>query len=140
MRAPGRSGFSLIEALVALTIAAITLTVIFELQSQMVRGQERATRAMEQVAAQENALALIRDINFMEQPSGEIALPDGDTIRWTADPKGEMVNNTGFPTGNGQFQLQLYAVTVIVERPDGTSLAPLSLDRLGWMRAGAPAA
>ena len=32
-----REGFSLIEALVALAIAAMTLTAIFELQQQMIR-------------------------------------------------------------------------------------------------------
>ena len=42
----GRDGFSLIEALVALAIAAMTLTAIFELQQQMIRGQRRATDVM----------------------------------------------------------------------------------------------
>ena len=37
-----RQGFSLIEALVALAIAAMVLTAIFELQQQMARGQRRA--------------------------------------------------------------------------------------------------
>lgn len=129
-----REGFSLIEALVALAIAAMTLTAIFELQQQMIRGQRRAANALEQVASQENALALTRDLNPMEQPRGVIELPDGDTIRWSSDPKTEMRANAGFPTGDGMFQVQLFTVTVEIERRNGRSPAPLVFDRMGWRR------
>ncbi len=129
-----REGFSLIEALVALAIAAMTLTAIFELQQQMIRGQRRAANALEQVASQENALALTRDLNPMEQPQGVIELPDGDTIRWSSDPKTEMRTNAGFPTGDGMFQVQLFTVTVEIERRNGRSPAPLMFDRMGWRR------
>ncbi len=133
MRRP-REGFSLIEALVALSIAAMTLTAIFELQQQMIRGQRRAADAMEQVAAQENALALTRDLNPIEEPQGVIQLPDGDTIRWSSEPKTEMRTNAGFPTGDGMFQVQLFTVTVEIERRNGRSPAPLVFDRMGWRR------
>ncbi len=130
-----RGGFSLIEALVALTIAAITLTAVFELQSQLVRSQERASRVIEQVAAQENALALLRDLNPMETPQGEIVIPDGDTIRWTSEPLGQPRLNTGFPTGDGLYQVQRHAVTVTIERARGAaSPPPMTFDRLGYRR------
>jgi general secretion pathway protein I len=129
-----RQGFSLIEALVALAIAAMVLTAIFELQQQMARGQRRAADALEQVAAQENALALIRDVNPMEQPEGVIELPGGDVVRWTSTPKTEPRTNAGFPTGDGVFQVQLFTLTVQVERRNGRSPAPLVFDRMGWRR------
>lgn len=129
-----REGFSLIEALVALAIAAMTLTAIFELQQQMIRGQRRAADVMEQVAAQENALALTGDINPMDQPSGTITLPEGDVIRWTSNPKTQGRTNAGFPTGDGTFQVQLFTVTVEIERRNGRSPAPLVFDRMGWRR------
>lgn len=129
-----RQGFSLIEALVALAIAAMVLTAIFELQQQMARGQRRAADALEQVAAQENALALIRDVNPMEQPEGAIELPGGDVVRWTSTPKTEPRTNAGFPTGDGVFQVQLFTLTVQVERRNGRSPAPLVFDRMGWRR------
>ena len=129
-----RQGFSLIEALVALAIASMVLTAIFELQQQMARGQRRAADALEQVAAQENALALTRDVNPMEQPEGVIELPDGDVVRWTSTPKTEPRTNAGFPTGDGAFQVQLFTLTVQVERRNGRSPAPLVFDRMGWRR------
>lgn len=133
-----RSGFSLIEALVVLTIAALVLGAIFELQTQMARGQQRAIDAIEQVVAQENALALTRDLNPMQSPEGEIRLPEGDTVRWSSTAKGEAVTNTGFPAGNGLFSVQLFTVTVEIERRTGRSPAPMTFDRLGWRRMDMP--
>ena len=131
-----RSGFSLIEALVALTIAALILAAIFELQVQMVRGQQRAVDAMEQVAAQENALALTRDINPTASPQGRISLPEGDMISWTSEPLGLPQQNAGLLSGNGSYQVQLYRLTVTVERANGRSPSPLVFDRMGWRNSG----
>lgn len=132
--ARGRGGFSLIEALVALAIASMTLMAIFELQIQMTRSQQRAALAIEQVAAQENALALTRTLNPMAQPQGRIELPGGDTVVWSAEPRSERRVNAGFPEGDGMFEVQLYRVVVGVERAQGRPPAPLVFDRLGWRR------
>lgn len=129
-----RAGFSLIEALVALAIASMTLLAIFELQQQMARGQERAQRAIAQSAMQENALALTRAINPTERPEGVIALPGGETVRWTSVPKGRAVTNAGFPVGQGAFEVQLYTMTVSVQPTAGPPPAPLVFDRMGWRR------
>ncbi|WP_427791016.1 PulJ/GspJ family protein [Brevundimonas diminuta] len=129
-----RGGFSLIEALVALAIASMTLMAIFELQIQMARSQQRASEAIEQVASQENALALTRQLNPMAQPHGRIELPDGDVIVWEAEPKTAPRINAGFPAGDGSYEVQLYRVTVGVERRRGRSPAPLVFDRVGWRR------
>ena len=129
-----RDGFSLIEALVALAIASMTLMAIFELQIQMTRSQQRAAQAIEQVAAQENALALTRNLNPMQQPQGRIEMPGGDTVVWESEPTGERRINAGFPAGDGAFEVQLYRVTVGVERAQGRPPAPMVFDRLGWQR------
>ncbi|MFC5343997.1 type II secretion system protein [Brevundimonas staleyi] len=128
----GREGFSLIEALVALAIAAMTLTAIFELQIQMARGQRRAAEALDQVAAQENALAMLSSLNPMEQPSGDIRIPNGDTIRWTSVAQGQPVRAAAFPTGDAGYEVQRFTVTVQIERPSGRSPGPLVFDRVGW--------
>lgn len=133
-RAEAREGFSLIEALVALAIASMTLMAIFELQIQMARGQERAARAIEQVSAQENALALTRHINPMATPEGRLSLPEGDIVAWSSTPKTIRQVNAGFPLGDGLFEVQLYEVTVRIERAGGRPPAPLVFDRLGWRR------
>ena len=136
MTAPARcrDGFSLIEALVALAIASMALMAIVELQIQMARSQQRAALAVEQVAAQENALALTRSLNPMAQPQGRIELPGGDVVVWSSEPRGERRVNAGFPAGQGAFEVQLYRVTVEVERAQGRPPAPLIFDRVGWRR------
>lgn len=130
----GRAGFSLIEALVALAIASITLMAIFELQIQMARGQERAQRAIAQSAMQENALALTRMVNPMERPEGVITLPGGETVRWVSTPKGRPMTNAGFPVGQGAFEVQLYTMTVSIQPVAEPPPAPLTFDRMGWRR------
>jgi len=129
-----RQGFSLIEALVALTIAAIMLTAIFELQQQMIRGQRRASNAIVQVSAQENAIALMRDLNPMVNPTGSIRIPDGDTIRWSSTAVGPMQTNAGFPNGDGAFMVQVFRVSVSIEASTGRLSSPLSFERMGWKR------
>ena len=136
MSLASRPGFSLIEALIALAIAAMTLTAIFELQIQMTRGQRRAEQVLEIVQIQENAIALTRDINPMLEPSGRVALPDGLRYRWTSVPKGTPIPNVGFPSGNGSYLVQLFTVTVTTERPSGRPVPPLTFDRMGWRSAG----
>ena len=130
----GREGFSLIEALVALAIASMTLMAIFELQVQMARGQARAQRAVEQVASQDNALALVRDINFTEQPQGQIAMPSGDQVQWTSQPLTQPEINVGYGSRTGVFEVTLYRVTVQITRQGEASPSPLQFERLGWRR------
>ena len=131
-RSSSREGFSLIEALVALAIASMTLMAIFELQMQMARGQERAALAVEQVAVQENALALMRRVNPMETPQGSLDLSGGDRLNWTSEPLGQPRSNVGFPAGEGLYEVQLYRLTVNLERAEGRAPAPLVFERLGW--------
>lgn len=130
-----RDGFSLVEALVALAIAALTLGAIFQLQVQMARGQARAEAVLEQVAAQENALVLMRDLNPMERPTGELRLGDQEVVRWTSTPIGEPRINAGFPLGNGPYEVQLFEVTLEVDRSPRQSPRPLVLERVGWRRS-----
>lgn len=123
----------MIEALVALAIAAMVMTAIFQLQIQMAQGQRRAQAVLQQVAVQENALAMIRDINVMERPVGEFAAPGGDVIRWNASAKGAPKRNVS-AAGNGRYDVQLYEVTVRIERPGGRNPADMKIERVGWRR------
>lgn len=129
-----RQGFSLVEALVALAVAALTLGAIFELQVQMARGQARAAAVLDQVAAQESALVLLRDHNFMVEPAGERALGDDLTVRWTAMPIGQPRVNVGIGTGDGLFEVQRFRVRVEIAGAPGRSPPPMEFERVGWRR------
>jgi prepilin-type N-terminal cleavage/methylation domain-containing protein len=83
---PTRRGFSLVEALIALIIAALVLMAIFELQRQLSRDQARYEQAIAAADRRRNALVLLRDLNPTERPSGALPLSGGRVIRWTAAP------------------------------------------------------
>ena len=130
----GDAGFSLIEALVALAIAAMALAAVFALQRQLAEGEQRHTRTLQLVALQKNALALTRDLNPTAEPTGAIRLAGGQTVRWSSQPLTAPRTNTGLPTGEGAFEVRLYRVRVDIADASGKSLGGLDFDRVGWRR------
>ncbi len=117
----------------ALAIAAMTMTAIFQLQVQMAQGQRRAQAVLQQVTMQENALALIRDVNFMERPSGQFTVPGADVIRWSAAPRGTARRNISGGAA-GRYEVQLYEVTVQIENAGGRNPPDMVIERVGWRR------
>lgn len=130
----GDAGFSLIEALVALAIAAMALAAIFALQRQLAEGEQRHTRTLALVVLQKNALALTRDLNPTAEPTGALRLAGGQTVRWTSQPLTPPRTDTGLPTGEGAFELRLYRVRVDIADGSGRRLGGLDFDRVGWRR------
>lgn len=126
-----KAGFTLMEALIALAIAAIALTAVFGLQYQLVNGQQRFERTLEQAELRRSALALLRDMNPDETPEGEIALPPGHTVRWVAEPLTEPVITSFPPATQGAFLATLYRVDVEVSGPEGV-VDTFSVERLGY--------
>ena len=129
-----RAGFSLIEALVALIVAAMALTAIFELQQQLVRGQLRYERALGLAQLERDALALTRDINPTAAPNGDAPLTGGRTIRWTSTPLSAPQPNLDFPKGPGRYEVRLYRVRVDILDPRRRLLGQLAFERMGWRR------
>lgn len=128
------AGFSLIEALVALAIAAMALAAVFALQRQLAEGEQRHTRTLELVALQKNALALTRDLNPTAEPTGATRLAGGQTVRWTSQPLTAPRTDAGVPTGEGAFEMRLYRVRVDILDGSGRRLGGLDFDRVGWRR------
>jgi prepilin-type N-terminal cleavage/methylation domain-containing protein len=127
-------GFSLIEALVALAIAAMALAAVFALQRQLAEGEQRHTRTLQLVALQKNALALTRDLNPTAEPTGAIRLGGGQTARWSSQPLTAPRTNTNLPVGEGAFEVRLYRVRVDILDGSGRRLGGLDFDRVGWRR------
>ncbi len=129
-----RRGFSLIEALVALIVAAMALMAIFELQQQLVRGQLRYERALALVQLQRDALALTRDLNPTASPTGEAPLTGGRTVRWTSTALTRPRPNLDHATTPGRYEVTLYRVQVDILDPRRRILGQLAFDRMGWRR------
>ena len=126
------AGFTLLEALVALVIAAVCLASIFELQHQLVDGQRRYERALAKAQVRRDMLTLLRDMNPQDTPSGTSSLGPNLTLRWSSQSISDNANNVGFPNGQGTFTVQLYRVLAEAVDQNGRTTDSFSLDRLGW--------
>ena len=132
MSGGGREGFSLIEAIVALVIAALCLLAIFDLQQTFVKGEERAEHALLVSGLQSDASALMVDLNPSEQPTGVAPMAAGRRLQWTSAPLTGPRQGQGYPTGAGRFEVRLYRVQGDVLAADGQLLARVAFDRVGW--------
>jgi general secretion pathway protein I len=138
-RARAARGFSLIEALVALIIAAISLAAVLELQRQLADGQARYERALLIAQLQRDALALTADTNPADQPEGRVPLAAGRALRWRAEPRSAVALNTGSAASGRRFAMQLYRVRVDILDPSGAAMSQIAFDRVGWRRLDKPA-
>jgi type II secretory pathway pseudopilin PulG len=132
------SGFSLIEALVALIIAAMALAGVLELQRQLADGQQRYERALLVAGLQHDAIALLAEVNPTETPQGTEPLTAGRSLRWTSTARSQPVLNTGAIQVGRRFEMRLYRVNVTIVDRDGTALGQLAFDRVGWRRIAVP--
>jgi prepilin-type N-terminal cleavage/methylation domain-containing protein len=138
-RARNPRGFSLIEALVALIIAAISLAAVLELQRQLADGQARYERTLMIAQLQRDALALTADVNPAAQPEGRVPLAAGRSLHWRAEPRSATALNTGSAASGRRFAMQLYRVTVDILDASGADLGQVAFDRVGWRRLDRPA-
>ena len=126
------AGFSLLEAIVALAIAAVCLGGALELQHQLVSGQRRHEAALKKVELQRNALVMLRDVNPQATPIGEIALPPDMILSWVAEPVSEGKTGAGLPRGDGSHYVQLYRLDAEARSAAGQLVHAFSVERMGW--------
>lgn len=127
-----RAGFSLIEALVALAIAAVSLLAIFDLQQQMTKAQRRLEVALNQSRLERSAVAAIQDLNPTARPTGALMLGTDAKLSWTSAPLSAEKETAGFPSGNGSFRVRLYRVTLHISDQNGQPVGDYQIDRVGW--------
>jgi type II secretory pathway pseudopilin PulG len=133
-----RAGFSVIEALVALSIAAIGLTAVLALQHQLVVDQQRYETVLRRVALRRSAMAIVADLNPELRPSGRTELGPQVTLSWSSEAETPLRRNTGIPVGDGAFDVRLYAVTASISDRTGSVIDRFTVERLGWKRLPLP--
>lgn len=132
MKRERQSGFSVIEALVAVAIMAAAILPLATLQGQVSRSAAQQQQMQTGLAAERNAMAVLRDANMMATPSGALDLGGGQTLRWRARPISSAV-----ATNAGGFEVALYAVEAEVVDERGEDVSKFSIDQVGWRRADA---
>ncbi len=127
-----QSGFSVIEALVAVAIMAAAILPLATLQGQVSRTAARQQQMQASLAAERSAMAMLRDANMMEAPEGAFDLGGGSVLRWQARPISRAAT-----TNAGGFSVALYAIDARVIDGNGREIVKFSVDQIGWRRADA---
>jgi type II secretory pathway pseudopilin PulG len=126
------AGFSLLEALVALAIAALCLIPLMSLQRTYIDGQRRHEQTLQRAEIQKNALTILRQVNPTDEPEGEADLPPDMVVSWTATAISDLKTSTGYPAGDGQYSVQLYRLDAQVNRGGQPAIPGFSVERVGW--------
>jgi len=113
----GQGGFGLLEALIALVLlSSVGFTLLAWVQQNLDTAQRLRSHYEEQ-DARRRTLEWMRGVNLMDTPSGEIKT-GALKLKWKADLDGQIITQTGYPSGIGKHDLGLYLVTISVFRGD----------------------
>jgi len=129
----GQQGFSLLEAIVALTIMATCLLALYAWLSTSTFALGRARASALSLQDARAARAVIETINPMAEPEGTRELPPLE-IRWTTRPLTERRTGMSRAGTATQFDFRLYEVDVEVRR-EGTVVRDFTLRKAGWEAA-----
>ena len=125
-----QSGFTLLEAIVAMVIMATALLALYSWLSSSTLAINRAqaqTRALEDART---AMAILDDLNPLVEPAGEREIPPL-RVRWRSEALTERqpgLSQVGFPT---QFDFILYDIHVEVWR-EQARVRDFSFRKAGW--------
>ncbi|MGB3394185.1 MAG: type II secretion system protein [Stenotrophomonas sp.] len=132
-RRQGQRGFSLLEAIVALTIMATSLLALYAWLSTSTFALGRARASALALQDARTAQAVVETINPMAEPSGRRELATLE-ITWKARPVTDRrigMSRAGSPT---QFDFGLYDMEIEVKR-NGEIVRNFRMRKAGWEAA-----
>ena len=132
MKSANTAGFSVMEALVAIAILAIALIPILMLQTQTSRDSIRETQVRAAITDQNNALSVLREINPMQQPTGQIAISATRAVIWRATPLSPITPTIAHAGAETSFDAALYRLNVEIRDAHGVRQANFVVDQMGW--------
>jgi len=132
------NGFSVIEALVAIAILAIALVPILALQAQATRDSTHESQIRSALTDQRNAMAILRTINPMQQPTGRIAISTTRFLSWSAAPLSRITPTVPRAGAETAFDTALYRLTVEIRNSHNARETSFVVDKLGWQAHAAP--
>ncbi len=128
-RQKNESGFSVLEAMIAMALLAAALLPLLNLQAQFTRTVNSLERADSRLEIRHVALNKIKTINPVEMPQGTYEHLEAQ-VSWTARPVYPLktIYDGGSPSVN---DIALYDVNVQISFPDGR-LDNFRLRRVAW--------
>jgi prepilin-type N-terminal cleavage/methylation domain-containing protein len=126
-------GFTLLEAIVAMTVVGVAMVPVFTFISQMSNGLYRAADANARNLAQQSIMEFLEPLNPLERPTGEDEIGDL-VVRWESQ---ELVPPNKEPVlGSGLigYSIGFYKVVVSVDRPERGSWFSFDMRKTGYRR------
>lgn len=129
-----QEGFTLLEAIVAITIVGLTLLPLVSFIAQAANQLERAADSNERSLVMQSAVALMTPVNPLVEPEGQLPLDKDVTVSWRSDTLVEPNTNALLGAGLGGYQLGFYKIHVVVSRADTPEWFAFDLRKVGYGR------
>lgn len=127
-----QSGFSTLEAMVAIAILSIALLPLYSFQNTIVSGSARVEANLEAQAKHELAATYIHGLVPSGLSEGAARLGELD-LRWSMEelhPARDVLSESGSP---GRFELSLVRVTYTIGAAEDSARFTGSIDRVAWV-------
>jgi len=129
-------GFSTLEAIVAVTLIAITFLPLLALQGQLLRTSVVVVRAEDNLVAMKSALAQLRVTNPMREPEGTARVGTARLV-WKAEPVTPELPVRSASGAASRFVTRLYRIEarlIFENRSERT----FQVDLVGWRSIAPP--
>ncbi len=110
------AGFTLLEAIVALTVMALALIPLITFIAQSADQLTRAAEVNERSLTAQSVIALMEPVNPMAEPEGSLPLDDEVEVSWRAEAIAPPSEGAILGTLLNGYRIGFYGVTVAVSR------------------------
>lgn len=124
-------GFSLLEAIVALTLISTFGLAIFSWVSSMLVNVDKIESNAQRQTIMRNVTEYLSNTNIMERPSGETTLGPYQ-IHWSSELVEPIRNGLNKSSGNNEFKIGLYNVYVSVSTPNTNKIVSFNMRLTGY--------
>ena len=128
-----QSGFSLLEAIVAMVLISVAGLALFSWINTSFIGLNRIQESNARAAAETNALQYLQTINPMERPNGTTTLGKLK-LEWKARLMGEPSPNILDSGSSGPFTVALYEVEATIEELPDVPVGRFTVRLMGYER------
>lgn len=124
-------GFTLLEAIVALTIVGLTLVPVMSFLAESSRQISAVAEANLKAGVQQTAMAYLDVVNPMLMPSGEAPISRNLSVRWISQPLIDKMSDAKLGGRLGTYNINFYAVEATVMR-DEHEWFTLQMRKIGY--------
>ncbi|MEI6599792.1 MAG: prepilin-type N-terminal cleavage/methylation domain-containing protein [Comamonadaceae bacterium] len=128
-----QTGFTLIEAIVALVLMATTGMALFSWINSNIMTLSRVQASNAEDAATANAVEYMRTVNPTLTPEGKTTLGAYRMV-WKAEPLTDLRDGASYPFGLSLYQIGMYQTQVAVQTQDGTPWFSFKLQQVGYKK------